>query len=220
MIEKDKFGKLTLVERVQKRQKRPRKDGKWLCECECGNKKVVLDHYLRTSPNASCGCLVTLDEDKYHKKIKNKILKGILKDENHCWLWEGAKHRQGYGNIAFRGKPCLVHRIVWVVFIGKIPNGMKVCHKCDVTSCCNPDHLFLGSQKDNVRDGIDKGRYEKRTLGKRRNKLNWNQVQEIKKLHEEGMTRKELEDKYCVGQTCIAKILTGTSWNINWTQEL
>ena len=217
---KEKYGKLTLKERVEKRSKKHKRDGKWLCQCECGNEKIVSDYYLRMSPFASCGCLLRKNNKDYDESIRNKIKNGIKIDSNNCWIWQGAKHLQGYGNIAYRGKPLLVHRISWMIFKGEIPQGMKVCHKCDVTSCCNPEHLFLGSQKDNVKDGIDKGRYANRVLGKRRNKLIYEQVQEIKKLHEEGMTRKELQIKYEIGRTCIQKIITGKSWKINWSQEI
>lgn len=143
----------------------------------------------------------------------------VIVDEKGCWIWQRSRHRQGYGHLRLDGRYELSHRAAWKIYKGEIPKNLKVCHKCDVTSCCNPDHLFLGSQKDNVKDGKSKGRYDNRKMGKRRNKLNFEQVEEVKRLHSQGITRKNLQVKFEVGQTCIAKILRGDSWKINWTKE-
>jgi hypothetical protein len=225
MIEKIRFGRLVTVTKITKRVKNPYKPETWLCKCDCGNEKIVTETFLNTSPKASCGCYEyktkrSYDREDYFEVIKNKIKENIDIDVNECWIWQGSKHRQGYGSLRYKRKYSLVHRIAWEVYIGDIPKGMKVCHKCDMTSCCNPKHLFLGTQKDNVKDGANKGRYDNRKLGKRRNKLIFEQVEEIKKLNSHGMTRKELQLKFEVGQTCIAKILNGVSWKTNWTKEL
>jgi hypothetical protein len=220
MKENERFGKLVVVRKTAKRVKKPSKAARWLCVCDCGNEKDANEDSLRNGNTTSCGCERGIDSYNYKNKIKNRIEKGCKIDQNGCWIWLGAKHKQGYGNIAYKNKPELCHRIAWIIFNGPIPEGIKVCHKCDVTGCCNPEHLFLGTQKNNVEDGIEKGRYANRKLGKRRNKLDWDQVQEIKKLSDAGMTRKELEEKFSVGQTCIYKILNGISWNINWTKEI
>lgn len=150
---------------------------------------------------------------------EDDFLNWVKTDENGCWVWQRSKHKQGYGAAQFRGKYELGHRIAWKIYRGEIPKGMMVCHKCDITSCCNPEHLFLGTQKDNVSDAISKGKFEDRKQSKRRNKLNWEQVQEIKALKLQGVSWKYLKDKFQVSQTCIAKILRGDSWKINWTEQ-
>lgn len=71
-----------------------------------------------------------------------------------CWLWEGAVQANGYG-VAGRK---LAHRQSWEDHHGPIPEGMSVLHKCDVRSCINPDHMFLGTQQDNLADMRRKGR--------------------------------------------------------------
>lgn len=218
MKEGNRYGKLITGRRVCGRTKNPRTYARWLCKCDCGNEKIVNESSLYGGHTTSCGCLQNLSDQDYKEKTKNRLKKYISKKENGCWLWIGAKHRQGYGNIGIKGKAQLVHRVIWEMENGHIPEGMKVCHKCDITSCCNPDHLFLGSQKDNMKDCRIKGRKTCNVQATRRAKLTFKQVQEIKKLREEGMTRKELELKYNVSQTCIAKILTGTSWKINWDE--
>lgn len=75
-----------------------------------------------------------------------------------CIEWTGAKSKFGYGNMRFRGKTWLAHRVWWVKFYGEIPHGMCVLHKCDNPSCIKPEHLFLGTQKENIADCHRKGR--------------------------------------------------------------
>lgn len=191
----------------------------WKCKCDCGQEKIIKEIHLYTHKGVtSCGCVgrKRFGKDRFTKEF---IKERIEVDKNDCWIWKGAKHRQGYGSIRFNGKTSLSHRLSWIIFRGEISESMKVCHTCDIPSCVNPDHLFLGTQTDNIEDCQKKGRFTRNIPKTRRIKLNWNQVQEIKKLSEQGMTRKELEKKFEVSQTCIAKILTGKSWNINWTEE-
>lgn len=220
MKQGERFGKLILSKKVSKGQKNPQISAKWLCICDCGREKIVTQNCLQTGSTRSCGCLVkrVLDKD-YEERIKVKILENIKIDGKGCWLWQGTKHRQGYGLISYNRKPSLLHRVSWIVYIGELPKGMKICHSCDVPSCCNPSHLFLGTQKDNINDANKKGRLKPGILPIR-NKLNWDQVQEIKRLHSIGINRKELRQKFHVSQTCIAKILRGDSWKINRSKEL
>lgn len=89
--------------------------------------------------------------------LKERFLSKVNKTEN-CWEWRGAKRSRDYGNFNLNGKPTLAHRVSYELFIGKIPKDILVCHRCDNQSCVNPNHLFLGTQKDNVRDCLNKGR--------------------------------------------------------------
>jgi hypothetical protein len=75
-----------------------------------------------------------------------------------CWLWIAAVSKSGYGASYNNGKQQSAHRMSWEIENGKIPEGMFVCHKCDEKTCVNPDHLFLGTPKDNMQDMINKGR--------------------------------------------------------------
>jgi hypothetical protein len=78
---------------------------------------------------------------------------------NGCWLWRGHASK-GYGLFAEDGLKARkrVHRFSWELHFGEIPTGMLVCHKCDVPRCVRPDHLFLGTHKDNHDDMVRKGR--------------------------------------------------------------
>lgn len=76
-----------------------------------------------------------------------------------CWLWVGCKNKQGYGQFRVRPKAYLSHRFSWLIHNGAIPDKQYVCHSCDTPACINPDHLFLGSQTDNMQDMFLKGRH-------------------------------------------------------------
>ena len=76
-----------------------------------------------------------------------------------CRLWNGSKNLNGYGKLLVAGRLMLAHRAAYADANGPIPPGLCVCHKCDVPSCIEPTHLFLGSRRDNTNDMITKGRH-------------------------------------------------------------
>jgi len=98
------------------------------------------------------------------KPVIDTILERITIDESTgCWLWTGSKNQLGYGMIQRRNKEVGIlnlsaHRASYEHHKGPIPDGMKVCHTCDVRHCVNPAHLWLGTQADNMQDMQDKGR--------------------------------------------------------------
>ena len=79
-----------------------------------------------------------------------------------CWLWLAQVTSKGYGCFWFRNYPWRAHRAAWVLFRGEIPEGVQVLHRCDNPSCVNPEHLFLGTNADNMRDRDTKGRANQR----------------------------------------------------------
>lgn len=78
--------------------------------------------------------------------------------ESGCMEWLGAKDKDGYGVSRFHGKSIRAHRHAYILVEGEIPTGKHVCHRCDNPGCCNPEHLFLGTHDDNMRDKVQKGR--------------------------------------------------------------
>jgi hypothetical protein len=83
-----------------------------------------------------------------------------------CWIWQAQLNNKGYGCFTYysqkrkrRSSSMYAHRLAWILTNGPIPKGQNVLHKCDTPACVNPDHLFLGTQRDNVRDCISKGRF-------------------------------------------------------------
>ncbi len=77
---------------------------------------------------------------------------------NGCIVFTGLKSNRGYGKIKFKGKDYRAHRLSYIIKNGEIPSSIFVCHKCDNPPCINPDHLFLGTAKDNALDRKNKGR--------------------------------------------------------------
>jgi hypothetical protein len=84
--------------------------------------------------------------------------KYILEPDTGCWLWTRSTSASGYGRISVNGKPRKAHRASYEIHIGPIPDGLCVLHRCDTPACVNPEHLFLGTQQDNMADMNRKGR--------------------------------------------------------------
>jgi HNH endonuclease len=82
-----------------------------------------------------------------------------------CWRWTGSAHPKGYGQInRGDGRPERAHRVAYAKFRGLIPEGLQVLHHCDNPGCVNPDHLFLGTDGDNMHDKVRKGRHSEQIL--------------------------------------------------------
>ena len=82
------------------------------------------------------------------------------RNDNECWIWKGSRDARGYGrlNPGVGLSPVKAHRLSWELANGPIPAGMFACHKCDTPSCVNPNHIFIGTPKDNSMDCSAKGR--------------------------------------------------------------
>jgi len=93
------------------------------------------------------------------RPIKERIRERVTINERGCWMWNGPIHHDGYGVIGIgRTGSKRAHRVSYAEFRGPIPAGLWVLHSCDTPACVNPDHLFLGTAKDNTQDMLAKGR--------------------------------------------------------------
>jgi len=120
----------------------------------------------------------------------------------------------GYGYIGRGGRGvsvALAHRVSWEIHFGRIPEGMVVCHACDVTSCCRPNHLFLGTQKNNSQDAVQKHRM---ACGKRhyRTRIDELVVIAIRNRVSAGESRSAVARAYGIGRTAVQKIVCGSNW--------
>lgn len=98
-----------------------------------------------------------------HALVLERIKKRLIVNDRGCWIWTGATNLSGYGQLVFRAKRWMVHRLVYTILVGEIPpdgpHGQTVmCHSCDEKLCANPAHLWPGSEKDNMQDCVKKGR--------------------------------------------------------------
>jgi hypothetical protein len=141
---------------------------------------------------------------------KQRLMTKIKIDESTgCWEWTGCKIRGGYG-LAWDGKKMKVaHRLSYEIHRGPIKNGMIACHVCDNPACINPDHLFLGSQAENIADMITKGRLVSGS-DRYNSKLTEADVRAI--LGAKGITQQRLADQYGVNRSLISNIRCGRAW--------
>lgn len=145
------------------------------------------------------------------KKQLSNFLKKIDKKEL-CWEWNASLTHDFYGRFRTSLKTLLSHRVSYSIFKGEIPEGMCVCHKCDNPKCCNPDHLFLGTVKENSNDMISKGR----SLAGSKNhksKLTENDIKEIVLMRlETGLSYPKIAKIYNVTPSAIRFIFIGKNW--------
>lgn len=158
-------------------------------------------------------------EQRFWSKVK-------IASPDECWEWQGAINSSGYGSFRKGNKICGAYRVSWELTYGEIPNDILVCHKCDNPPCVNPNHLFLGTYRDNAVDRSMKGRSSKligkyshehpeKTYGERngRAKLTTQDVLNIRNEYVEGsITQQELSEQYGVARTVISYIIHRKIW--------
>lgn len=155
------FGRLT-AETYLGRQR-------WLCKCSCGNHHQVDGQHLRSGDIVSCGCHMSDGRRAYLDRLAtaaiiyeaSRFLSHVVLIPGSCWLWAGATTSDGYGlskGPAPEHHRVLAHRRSYGLFVEPIPPGLCVLHECDEPLCVKPDHLFTGTNADNTRDCIAKGR--------------------------------------------------------------
>lgn len=129
-----------------------------------------------------------------------------------CILWDGARSGDGYGTVTINGKQHAAHRIAWAKANGEIPAGKWVLHKCDNPICVNPEHLFVGTPKENIQDCISKGRRNTPRGSCHANaKLTEDQVRQIL-VKARDTKRAELARGYGVSEALISLIVAKKIW--------
>lgn len=136
-----------------------------------------------------------------------------------CWEWK-LKPSTEFGYCKFSGE--LIHRYSWRITHGEIPDGLQVCHKCDNPKCCRPDHLFLGTQKDNVQDMMRKGRHKPSPVYGDSN--HWTRakdadVAEIRRLFDGGMVQRHIAKRFNLSPAQVCRIVNRKSRTYDASQS-
>lgn len=141
--------------------------------------------------------------------LEDRLLNGIkINAETGCWEWTLSKDRYGYGRIQMGRKNKTAHRTSFELHRGPVPDGLCICHHCDVRSCVNPDHLFLGTTSENNADMVAKGR---QTKGALRKTAKLSDAEALAILAETGKIR-DIAKKYGIGKSQVWNIRAGKKW--------
>ena len=129
-----------------------------------------------------------------------------------CWIWTACIGTKGYGMLTVKNKSRRAHRLSYEAFIGPILDGLHVCHRCDNPACVNPDHLFLGTNEDNLADRMMKDRS---TKGERHPfaKITNEQAMEIIRLIQSGLSDKNVSLLTSISKRIVRSIREGVTWN-------
>ena len=147
-------------------------------------------------------------------KSISEHMKNYQLDSKGCWIFGGNHDKNGYGIFMHgRGKQLRAHRVSFEFHHGGLNAEMLVCHSCDNPSCINPNHLFMGTPKDNTQDMIKKGRRANQKGSKHPSaKLNEDQICLIKNQRSSGKTLKDIASQFNVSFQAISSICKGKSW--------
>lgn len=198
-----RFGKLLVCEFAGSTGKR----AVWRCKCDCGKEKLVRALDLKTGATRSCGCL-------YKKpgilvRVKNRA---VITDRG-CWEWRTP--RGGYAYTQVDGVKMPVHRAVYEQVRGPIPDGLEVCHNCpggDNPTCCNPDHLWLGTRKENAEDAVRKGKVHGGEAHRNANLTNEQTVRAFEEFHIQGTKISSIARRLGVAPVIVSDIVHRKTW--------
>ena len=165
---------------------------------QCGVTFKTWNAQLRRVKNICCS--VRCGAYFRHVPIEQRFWQYVRKT-NSCWIWTGATADWGYGTISIRhGVMRGAHRVSWELHYGSMPHAVCVLHKCDNPPCVRPDHLFLGSLKDNTQDMLAKGRHIV--------KLTKDQMEEIRNRYALGnISQDKLGKEFGMSQSSIGRII-------------
>lgn len=149
---------------------------------------------MTTPPNSSAA------QGRFEKHIERIPFSG-------CWIWMAStrKNYLEYGHCWHDGRDHIASRLAYELYIGAISEGMYVLHRCDVSLCVNPAHLFIGTQAENMMDCALKGRLNTP-------RLSAEMVTEIRRRHAAGKSQKELRTEYGISKTLISQVVLRQIW--------
>ena len=148
-------------------------------------------------------------DDDVRSRFWSRVAKGP-----GCWEWTGGALPSGYGRLAVHGKDERAHRVSWLIHFGEI-GSLHVLHRCDNPRCVNPEHLFLGTHADNMRDKATKGRCVNRPRRGERvatAKLSAKQVPLIRSEYERGVRLETIAERYGISRPNAWLVATRRTW--------
>jgi hypothetical protein len=123
-----------------------------------------------------------------------------------CWIWTSTIQEKGYGRFWFEGRRMMAHRVAYILTYGRFDPSTQVLHHCDNPPCCHPDHLYLGTNDDNVRDKVAKNRQAK--------KITPEQATEIRSLYATGeWLQREIAEKFGIKHVEVSRIVNRQRWS-------
>jgi hypothetical protein len=154
----------------------------------------------------------TVEQRFWEKVDKNGAICERL--GSRCWVWMAGKNKDGYGKFAVDHRKTIAsNRMAWELVNGPITDGLCVLHKCDNPPCCNPGHLFLGTNYDNIVDMVTKGRsWSIDGENNYKHKLTWSDVIAIRDPKNRIYTTRQLANQYNVHKSTIQRVLNGERW--------
>lgn len=138
--------------------------------------------------------------------------KGWTETDSGCWEFNGGL-RDGYGYVSIRGVSLVATRVMYEHHFGPIPKNLLVRHKCDNPPCVNPDHLEVGTVRDNTQDMLDRGRHTPpRGETNGQSKLTAEQVIEMRGLQAAGVSYHALAERFGVSVSCVSSVVNRQRW--------
>ena len=206
-----RFGRLSAVELAQKDR---HSSIQWRFVCDCGQEVIARVSYLRRGKSVSCGCVrVGSRYAPRHATVQDAFLAHLpaVTDAEACLEWQGAVGSHGYGELVYRQEKRSAHRLAWEFRHGPVADGKHVLHTCDNKRCCNPGHLFVGADRENVDDKVAKRRH-RFGEGVPSAKLKISQVRRVKA--DRISTAASLARRYGVSASTIYRIRSNRGWLI------
>lgn len=170
----------------------------------CGNRFCINHKHL----------MLVKRNQQWRRDPVKRLEKNTVKIDSGCWEWQGAKTKFGYGQMVVDGKVEIIPRFTYRMFVGPIPEGMYVCHKCDNPSCWNPDHLYLGTAQDNARDRVERGRNAPKsgTFNGRSILVDTDVVEIRSRYKKGGISMSELARQHGVSFGTISRVVKKQGW--------
>jgi hypothetical protein len=206
----DRYGHRVIVREIDKDVRGARRV---VVRCElCGEEQVTRFHVLRDGADACLRCA----NRGYQTHMARFWARAIPEPNSGCWLWTGRVDGKGYGMFMIDSSNRRAHRLALSFSGVDVPHDRIVCHRCDNPPCVNPEHLYVGTDRDNVNDRESRkrgGGPKRRGEGNGRAKLTQAQVEEIRALFETGLhTKVALGKRFGVSDAQIGYIVRRLQW--------